>query len=58
MEAVLQKERSRHQSELSALELAMKENFVMEMQIEKQKHQQLLDKSTSDLKGEVSKVQF
>ena len=56
MEKALQRERSKHQSELSALEDGMKENFVMEMEIEKQKHQQMLDKVTSELKSEVTKV--
>ena len=56
MEKALQRERSKHQSELSALEDGMKENFVMEMEIEKQKHQQMLDKVTSELKTEVTKV--
>ena len=56
MEKALQRERSKHLSELSALEDGMKENFVMEMEIEKQKHQQMLDKVTSELKSEVTKV--
>ena len=56
MEKALQRERSKHQSELSALEDGIKENFVMEMEIEKQKHQQMLDKVTSELKSEVTKV--
>lgn len=52
----MQRERSKHQAELSALESAMKENFVMEMEIEKQKHQKLLDKMSSEAKADISRV--
>ena len=44
LEEALQKEKHKHQAELAALEQSLKENFVMELQIEKQKHQKLLEK--------------
>ena len=44
LDEALQKEKHKHQAELAALEQSLKENFVMERQIEKQKHQKLLEK--------------
>ena len=51
MEEALQKEREKHKQEMAALEDKFKENFVMELQIEKQKHSQLLEKARDDGRG-------
>ena len=51
LEEALQKEREKHKQEMAALEDKFKENFVMELQIEKQKHSQLLEKARDDGRG-------
>ncbi|XP_067947290.1 cingulin-like protein 1 [Watersipora subatra] len=56
MEETLEKERNKHRAELSALESGMKENFVMEMEIEKQKHQKLVDSLSNDSKSEIARL--
>ncbi|VDI20378.1 Hypothetical predicted protein [Mytilus galloprovincialis] len=51
LEEALRKEREKHQTALKALEDRLVENFVMEMQIEKQKYQELLEKYQGGYSG-------
>lgn len=54
LEEALKKEREKHQSALKALEDRLVENFVMEMQIEKQKYQELLEKYQGSTRNQES----
>ncbi|OWF56036.1 leucine-, glutamate- and lysine-rich protein 1-like [Mizuhopecten yessoensis] len=44
LEEALQKERAKHVASLNAMEERLKENFILEIQIEKEKYQELLGK--------------
>ncbi|CAH1772480.1 unnamed protein product [Owenia fusiformis] len=57
LEEVLSKEKRKHNKELRMLEEKLKQNFVMEMQIEQQKHQELLDKYKSEHRDDNSNTQ-
>ncbi|XP_063410373.1 early endosome antigen 1-like isoform X1 [Mytilus trossulus] len=54
LEEALRKEREKHQTALKSLEDRLVENFVMEMQIEKQKYQELLEKYQGSTKNQES----
>lgn len=54
LEEALKKEREKHQAALKALEDRLVENFVMEMQIEKQKYQELLEKYQGSTRNQES----
>ena len=58
MDGALQRERSKHQAELAAMETAMKDNFVMEMEIEKQKHQKMVNKMSQETRAEITRVRY
>ncbi|XP_064611637.1 hyaluronan mediated motility receptor-like [Liolophura sinensis] len=55
LEAALKKERERHNSDMTALEEKLKENFILEMQIEKQKHRELLQEYLEKYKEKENK---
>ena len=57
MEATIKQERQKHIADMESLEVRLKENFVMELQIEKQKHQALMDRYMSEGKDNESQVQ-
>ncbi|XP_013383087.1 leucine-, glutamate- and lysine-rich protein 1-like [Lingula anatina] len=57
LEEALRSERQKHAAEIRLLEEKLKENFVMEMQIEKEKHQELVEKYVRENKNSESKVQ-
>ena len=48
MAEALQKEKAKHEAEMTSLEQRLKESFVMELQIEKAKHEKLLEKYRSE----------
>ncbi|XP_072035937.1 uncharacterized protein [Amphiura filiformis] len=63
MDDTLEKERSRHTQQLQDLEDKMKDAFQMELEIEKQKHQELVDRykiehqeATNKLKAELKSI--
>ncbi|KAL5014218.1 hypothetical protein ScPMuIL_008488 [Solemya velum] len=56
LEEAMKKERHKHAQELSSLEETLRENFILELQIEKQKYQELLMKYQSGNKDEEAKL--
>ena len=57
LQEALRKEKDKHAKEIANLEAKFKENFIMELQIEKQKHQELLDKYKNSNKDEEKEIQ-
>ena len=58
MEATIQQERKKHLAEMESLERRLKENFVMELQIEKQKHQEMMEKYLFEAKENEQQVLY
>lgn len=56
MDAALAREKSKHQAELSAFETELKQNFNMEMQIERDKHREVVSQLTAQHKQDITRV--
>ncbi|XP_077998380.1 uncharacterized protein LOC144451420 [Glandiceps talaboti] len=52
----LQKERDKHSTEKRELEEKLKQSFTMELEIERQKHQELLDKYKKDYESQFNQL--